>query len=82
VEVMIVVPLVAPDVPVGVRALEECVAEWGRLVMRQAMATVGQAIAARQAQEAAAASTPPATAPEPRRRARSHRGGVGRRLGP
>jgi hypothetical protein len=38
VEVMIAVPLVVPDAPLGVRTLEEHVAAWGRQVMRQAMA--------------------------------------------
>ena len=37
-EVMIAVPLVVPDAPLGVRTLEELVEAWGRQVMRQAMA--------------------------------------------
>lgn len=36
-EVMIAVPLVLPDAPLGVGALEERVEDWGRRVMRQAM---------------------------------------------
>jgi hypothetical protein len=35
---MIAVPLVLPDAPLGVAALEAQVEEWGRRVMRQAMA--------------------------------------------
>jgi hypothetical protein len=38
VEVMIAVPLVLPDAPLGVEALEERVEDWGRQVMRQAIA--------------------------------------------
>jgi Uncharacterised protein family (UPF0236) len=38
VEVMIVVPLVLPDAPLGVSALEARVEVWGRQVMRQALA--------------------------------------------
>ena len=37
-EVMIAVPLVVPDAPLGVGELEARVEEWGRGVMRQAMA--------------------------------------------
>lgn len=37
-EVMIVVPLVLPETPLGVRELEEQVLAWGRAVMRQGMA--------------------------------------------
>jgi hypothetical protein len=45
VEVMIDVPLVLPEQPLAVSALERRVEEWGRQVMRQAMATAwaGQA---------------------------------------
>ena len=45
-EVMIGVPLVLADAPLGVHALEERVADWGRQVMRQAMATAWAAQAA------------------------------------
>jgi hypothetical protein len=46
VEVMIVVPVVLPDAPLGVGELEARVEEWGRQVMRQAMAAawVAQAV--------------------------------------
>lgn len=45
-EVMIAVPLVLPDAPLGVGALEERVEAWGRQVMRQAMAAAWAAQAA------------------------------------
>lgn len=44
--VMIAVPLVLPDAPLGVGALEAPVAEWGRDVMRQALAAAWAAQAA------------------------------------
>jgi hypothetical protein len=47
VEVMIAVPLVLPEAPLGVSALEECVAAWGRQLMRQGMAAAWAAQAAR-----------------------------------
>jgi hypothetical protein len=46
VEVMIAVPLVVPDAFLGVGVLEEQVADWGRGVMRQAMAAAPAAPAA------------------------------------
>jgi Uncharacterised protein family (UPF0236) len=46
VEVMISVPFVVPDAPLGVSALEERVEAWGRQVMRQAMAAAWAAQAA------------------------------------
>jgi hypothetical protein len=46
VEVMIAVPLVVPDAPLGVAALEAQVEEWGRRVMRQGLAAAWAAQAA------------------------------------
>jgi hypothetical protein len=46
VEVMIAVPLVLPDTPLGVAALEVQVEEWGRRVMRQGLAAAWAAQAA------------------------------------
>jgi hypothetical protein len=46
VEVMIAVPLVLPDVPLGVGALEAQVEEWGRRVMRQGLSAAWAAQAA------------------------------------
>jgi len=46
VEVMIDVPLVLPDAPLGVTVLEERVEAWGRQVMQQAMAAAWGAQAA------------------------------------
>lgn len=45
-EVMINVPLVLPEQPLGVGALEDCVAAWGRQVMQQALAAAWAAQAA------------------------------------
>lgn len=45
-EVMIAVPLVLPEAPLGVSALEERVEAWGRQVMRQGMAAAWVAQAA------------------------------------
>lgn len=46
-EVMIAIPLLVPDAPVGVGELEARVADWGREVMRHAMAAAWAAQAAR-----------------------------------
>lgn len=61
-EVMIVVPLVVPETPVGVRALEPLVAAWGRQVMQQAMATAWAA----QARQRSLPPCPACGAPESR----------------
>lgn len=45
-EVMIAVPFVVPDAPLGLRALEEGVEAWGRQVMRQALTAAWTAQAA------------------------------------